>query len=74
MGYVVAAIIFVLAIILVAFLVSGAGPRRPRGRVGAAEAEPVERAKPAADQPTPAASSTVDEQRASQAQKRMPPA
>ena len=74
MGYIIGAIVFVLGVIIVAFLLSGRGGRSPRGRVAPAGAMPVERSTPAADQPTPAASEIADEGTAQRAQRRTPPA
>lgn len=75
MGYMIAAVVFVVGVLLVAFLLSGSrAPRTPQGRTGAAESEPVERTEPSADQPTPAASATADEGTATKAQRRVPPA
>jgi FtsZ-interacting cell division protein ZipA len=73
MGYIIAVVVVIVGIVLVAFLLSSRSPRSSRGRIAAAGARTVERSEPSADEPTPAASSTTDEDTASRAQKRTPP-
>ncbi len=73
MGYIIAAAVFVLGVLIVAFLLSGRSSAG-RGRVAPAGAKPVERSQPSAEEVNPAASSMVDQETADQAQRRTPPA
>lgn len=73
MGYIIAAAVFVVGIVLVVFLLnsrSGAA----RGRVKPAGIRPVERSQPSAEEANPSASSMADQQSVREAEKRTPPA
>lgn len=72
MGYIIAAVVVIAGIVLVSFLLSSRSPRA-RGRIAAADARTVERSEPSADEPTPAASATADDDTARRAQRRTPP-
>lgn len=72
MGYIIAAVVFVLGVLVVAMLLSARGPRGS-GRVAPAGAKPVERSEPSADAPNPARSEVADADQQQQAQRRIPP-
>ncbi|HEX2100656.1 MAG TPA: hypothetical protein VHF69_08340 [Candidatus Synoicihabitans sp.] len=72
MGYIIAGVVFVVGALMIAFLLSSRSGRA-RGRLAPGGVKPVEHAEPAADQPTPGASTTADPETAERAQRRMPP-
>jgi hypothetical protein len=72
MGYILALVI-VLAFVAAVFLLRGSGG--PRVRQGQLPSDhPLERTEPAADEPTPGASSITKPSRIQRAQDRVPPA
>ena len=72
MGYALTIIFIAICIAIVAGVIYSRGRGVSRGRLKSDK--PVEVAQPAADEPTPAASDTADNDSATRAQKRVPPA